>query len=103
MLVDRGGLWYKVLVVRYGEEDGGRSGSSWWKEVVKIRDGTVGGDDGWFTSCVGDDADTLFWHDRWCGDVPFRVRFGRLFDLALNKSITVKEMFDHGWGDEGEA
>jgi len=42
MLVDRGGLWYKVLVVRYGEEDGGRSGSSWWKEVVKIRDGTVG-------------------------------------------------------------
>jgi len=31
-------------VVRYGEEvgmleDGGQSGSSWWREVVKIRDG----------------------------------------------------------------
>jgi len=52
---------------------------------------------------VGDGANTLFWHDQWCGDVPFRVCFGRLFDLALNKSITVKEMFDQRWGDEGEA
>lgn len=34
MLVDRGGFWYRVLVVRYGEEAGrlevgGRSTSSW--------------------------------------------------------------------------
>jgi hypothetical protein len=107
MLVDREGLWYRVLVARYGEEDGrledgGRSGSLWWKEVVKIRDGTVGGGEGWFSSCVarrvGDGEDTLFWHDRWCDDIPLKVRFGRLFDLALNKSITVKDMFEHGWG-----
>jgi len=35
---------YRVLAARYGEvderlEDGGRNGSNWWKEVVKIRDG----------------------------------------------------------------
>jgi len=41
---------------------------------------------------------TLFWPDRWCGDVPFRARFGRLLDLALNKSMTVKDMFTLGWG-----
>jgi len=38
MLVDRGGLWYRVLVARYGElggrlEVGGQSVSCWWREV----------------------------------------------------------------------
>jgi hypothetical protein len=110
MLVDRDGLWYRVLAARYGEEDGrlevgGRSGSTWWAEVVKIRDGIRGSDSGWFwesvVRCVGDGEATLFWHDRWCGDVALRERFSRLFDLALNKSITVKDMFSLGWG-EGE-
>ncbi|MCI63048.1 receptor-like kinase, partial [Trifolium medium] len=44
MLVDKTGLWYRVLVARYGDEAGrvmdrGRRGSSWWKEIVRIRDG----------------------------------------------------------------
>jgi hypothetical protein len=30
-------------VARYGEKDGGWSGSVWWKEVVKIRDVVGGG------------------------------------------------------------
>ncbi|MCI12548.1 hypothetical protein A2U01_0033653, partial [Trifolium medium] len=47
MLVDRGGLWFRVSAVRYGVEggrlkEGGRNGSSWWREVAKICDG-VGG------------------------------------------------------------
>jgi len=66
-----------------------------------------GGGNGWFDGCVvrrvGDGAYTLFWHDRWCGDVPFRARFSMLYDLALNKSIIVKDMFDFGWGVRGEA
>ena len=45
----------------------------------------------------------MFWHDRWCGDISLKLRFGRLFDLALNKSITVKDMFEHGWGEEDDA
>ena len=94
MLVDRDGLWYRVLVARYGEkngrlEDGGHSGYMSWSEVVKIRDGIAGGDNEWFSECVvwrvGDGEATLFWHDRWCGDVAFRERFSRLFDLAVNK------------------
>ncbi|XP_039686992.1 uncharacterized protein [Medicago truncatula] len=111
LLVDRRGLWYQVLVARYGVrdgrlEDGGRSGSIWWMEVRRIRDGISGGGDGWFEGCVvrrvGDGEGTLFWHDRWCGDVPFPIRFSRLFGLALNKSITVKDMFSLGWGTTGD-
>ena len=59
---------------------------------MKIRDGIGGGDNGWFPESVvqrvGDGESTLFWHDRWCGAVALRDRFSRLFDLALNKSIT---------------
>ncbi|PNX90647.1 DNA-directed RNA polymerase, partial [Trifolium pratense] len=87
MLVDSGGLWFRVLAARYGVErgrlrDGGRRGSLWWREIVRIRegDGEQGG--------------------RWFGE---HVRFGRLFELASNKSCTVAEMFALGWGADGEA
>ncbi|MCI37525.1 hypothetical protein A2U01_0058749 [Trifolium medium] len=44
MLVDRGELWFRVLATRYVVERGclragGRSVSSWWREIVRIRDG----------------------------------------------------------------
>ena len=69
MLVDRGGLWCRILVATYGEEDGrlevgGQSVSIWWREIAKIRDdiGVDGG--GWFADRVvrrvGDGSDTLF-------------------------------------------
>ena len=110
LLVDREGLWRKVLVARYGVEDGrledgGRSCSSWWREIVRIRDG-VGGGERWFAECVrrraGDGSETLFWRDCWYDDVPFCDRFSRLFDLAENKDITVRDMFSMGWEDGGE-
>jgi len=105
MLVDKGGFLFRVLVARYGEvggrlEVGGRSCSSWWREVVmiKVGVGSVGG--GWFDECVsrkvGDGVDTLFWYDRWLGAVPLCVHFRRLFDLAENKSITVANLFSLG-------
>lgn len=78
LLVDRGGLWYRELVDRYGEEVGrlaveGRSGSLWWREVAKICDG-VGVDGGrWFEDSikrrVGNGVDTFFldrYMVRWC-------------------------------------
>jgi len=53
MLVDRGGFWYRVMVVRYGKEAwrlevGGRSGSYWWREIAKIKDGICDANGGWF-------------------------------------------------------
>jgi len=69
LLEDRGCFWYRVLVARYGEEagrleDGGRRGSSWWREIVKIRDGDGGDEGGWFGARVsrvlGDGKNTFF-------------------------------------------
>ncbi|XP_024640828.1 uncharacterized protein [Medicago truncatula] len=112
LLLERDALWRKVLVARYGVEDGsledgGRSCSSWWREIVRIRDGIGEGGEGWFGSCVrrrvGDGADTDFWRDCWCGDVPLCVRFRRLFDLTVHKSISVRNMFLLGVDVGGEA
>jgi len=108
MLVDRGGFWYRVLAARYGEEAGklevgGRSGSFWWREVAKIRDGVGDEGDGWVSEMVsrkvGDGADTFFWFNRWLGDVPFCQHFRRLFDLAENKLSSVATMFSLGLGE----
>ncbi|XP_024628764.2 uncharacterized protein [Medicago truncatula] len=102
MLVDRVGLWYSVLVARYGKvggrlELGGRSCSSWWREVGRIRDGDGGVGGSWFGDSVrrkvGDGTDTLFWQHWWCGRAPLRELFPRLFDLAMNKDISVANMF----------
>ncbi|MCI58641.1 cysteine-rich receptor-like protein kinase, partial [Trifolium medium] len=76
-------MWYRVLVARYGEmagrlADGGRSGSVWWREVAKIRDGENVFGGGWFADSierrVGNGADTFFWTDPWLGGVPLSVR-----------------------------
>ncbi|CAJ2657308.1 unnamed protein product [Trifolium pratense] len=53
MLVDREGLWFRVLAARYGIEggrlrDGGRRGSSWWREIARIRDGGSETGGSWF-------------------------------------------------------
>ncbi|CAJ2637778.1 unnamed protein product [Trifolium pratense] len=80
MLVDREGLWFRVLADRYGVEDGrlcegGQRGSVWWREIVRIREGEgeLGG--------------------RWFGEHVLR----------RTKSRSVAEMFALGWGADGEA
>jgi hypothetical protein len=66
--VDRGVLWFRVLAARYEVERGimrdeGRRGSSWWREIVGIRDGVGGIGCGWFGEYVskkaGDESDTF--------------------------------------------
>ena len=111
MLVDREGLWFRVLAARYGVEggrlrDGGRRGSSWWREIARIREGgDLGGR--WFgahvSRRVGDGSDTFFWTDPWVDEIPLCERYGRLFDLAETRWCTVAEMFSLGWGAEGDA
>ncbi|GAU30108.1 hypothetical protein TSUD_295890 [Trifolium subterraneum] len=82
-------------------------GSPWWREIARIRDGGGEADGGWFgghiSRQVGDGSDTFFWTDPWVGGTPLSERFGRLFDLAVNKSVFVADMFQAGWGVGGEA
>ncbi|GAU48891.1 hypothetical protein TSUD_98820 [Trifolium subterraneum] len=111
MLVDIEGLWFRVLVARYGVErgrlrDGGRRGFAWWREIERIREGgELGGT--WFGEHVskkaGDVSDTFFWTDPWVEGIPLCEWFARLFDLTGNKLLMVAEMFSLGWGTDGEA
>ncbi|GAU29502.1 hypothetical protein TSUD_115240 [Trifolium subterraneum] len=112
MLVDMEGLWFRVLAARYRVERGhlcarGMRGSLWWRDIVRIRDGGGGIGGGWFGECitkkVGDGVETFFWTDPWVVGNPLCERFGRLFDLAENKSESVAEMFSLGWGADGDA
>ena len=85
---------------------GGRSGSFWWREMAKIRDGLGGFDGGWFQDYVswkvGDRVDTFFWHDPWLGGVPSGVRFRRLFEIAVDKSCFVSHMSTLWWEEGGD-
>ncbi|GAU37579.1 hypothetical protein TSUD_213200 [Trifolium subterraneum] len=104
---------YRVLAARYGEEvgrlrEGGRTGSAWWREIVRIRDEESDvGERGWFAASierrVGNGVDTFFWTDPWLGGVPLSVKYRRLFDLSLNKHRTVAEMRELGWAGGGAA
>ena len=52
---------------------------------------------------VGDEWNTLFWYDRWIGDILLRLKFPRLFDLAMEKDCLVRDMESRGWGVDGRA
>jgi hypothetical protein len=50
-------MWSRVLAVRYGVErgrprDGGRRGSAWCREIVRIQDGVRGIGGGRFRECL---------------------------------------------------
>jgi hypothetical protein len=101
LLIDRDSLWYRVLSARYGVEDGrvcdgGRAASTWWQVISAMRS------EEWFRANVchslGDGTHTLFWTDEWLEGVLFSVRFNRLYELAVVKSVSVSDMHLLGWG-----
>ena len=99
MLVDKEGLWYRVLKARYGEE-GGRHGSLWWRMLCNIRRGVGMGVASWFEDythrVVGDVRNTYFWTDNWVVRIPLRIKFCRLFDLVVHCECSVEEMTSLG-------
>ena len=112
MLVDKEGLWYRVLKSRYGEvgrrlKEGGRCGSSWWRTLYHIRSGVGEGVGRWFEEntrrVVGDAHNTLFWFDNWVVERPLSLKFPRLFHLPVNKDCSVEEMTNLGWEVGGRA
>lgn len=88
------------------KEVGGRSVSSWWRDLGRILEGDGESGGGWFDHSVirkvGDGAETFFWSHRWIGGILLSVRFRRLFDLAENKTITVANFFSLGLARQGE-
>jgi len=61
----------------------------------------------WFSDhvsrSVGNGRNTLFWVDVWIGGVALSVRFSKLYDFSLEMEISVSDMFQLGWGVDGEA
>ncbi|GAU46642.1 hypothetical protein TSUD_246690 [Trifolium subterraneum] len=111
-LEERDSLWSLVLKAKYGQEGGWvcfaeRVGSVWWRNVNSVRVGGGVRDNRWLVDniCrrVGNDRDTLFWLDPWLEECPLQRSFCRLYDLAENKSVSVADMFEAGWGIGGEA
>ena len=85
----------------------GGDNSVWWRMMCGIRNGAGLGLGSWFEDnvcrVVGGGVDTYFWFDNWVGGAPLRVQFPRLFDLAENRGVTVREMASRGRGVGGGA
>ncbi|GAU41975.1 hypothetical protein TSUD_306810 [Trifolium subterraneum] len=99
-------LWVQVLAAKYGMKDGqvdlgGIRASNWWNNINSIRFGTEGGAGSWFVDNVvkrlGDGEKTLFWKDKWVDGISLKSQFGRLFDLSLDREVTVADMCRRGW------
>jgi len=106
VMADTHSLWYRVLPARYGVEGGrlmggGRDASLWWRDICAL------GREEWFSDhvsrAVGNGRNTRFWVDGWLGGVAFSVRFSRLYDLSLDREVSVSDMFQGEWGIDGEA
>ncbi|GAU42798.1 hypothetical protein TSUD_34420 [Trifolium subterraneum] len=80
---------------------GGIRASYWWKDINSIRFETDGGAESWLVDNVvkqlGDEEKTLFWKDKWVDGILLKSQFGRLFDLSLDKEVTVADMCTCRW------
>ncbi|XP_024640546.1 uncharacterized protein [Medicago truncatula] len=110
LLIDKEGLWYRVLKARYGKvggriQEGGREASGWWSMLCKVRDGVGSGVGNWFDVNVrrevGNGSSTFFWTDKWLGGVPLKIQFSRLYDLSVHKECSVADIERWRWVEGG--
>lgn len=80
---------------------GGRAVSAWWRVIAALRREL------WFRNhvcrVVGDGKQTYFWSNVWLGGVSLKDRFRRLFEVAVDKWVSVFDLCQLGWGENGEA
>ncbi|KAL4352748.1 hypothetical protein GQ457_06G007230 [Hibiscus cannabinus] len=100
---EHGALWRKLIQAKYccGKRrwamkvDKLRTMSTVWRGIVKNWSQTevvkwLNNDS--FKWLVGDGKCILFWEDVWCCEVSLRVKFTRLYRLALRKGAVVAEL-----------
>jgi len=60
-----------------------------------VREGLGEGVGKWFEDNIrrimGDGRDALFWHDIWVGEIPLKIKFPCLYELAEDKEWSVAE------------
>ena len=52
-----------------------------------------------FSVVVGDESCTLFWHDKWTGDVPLKNLYPQLFLCSTNKETCISDVLSLSVGD----
>ncbi|GAU39629.1 hypothetical protein TSUD_397170 [Trifolium subterraneum] len=110
-LAEGDSLWCQLLQAKYGQDSAGRVrfsegvGSSWWRALNIVRSGRGLIDPRWLSDNIvrkiGDGRSTAFWVDSWLEVGPLARAFGRLYDLADNKNISVADMLEAGWALNG--
>nr|GEW46459.1 RNA-directed DNA polymerase, eukaryota, reverse transcriptase zinc-binding domain protein [Tanacetum cinerariifolium] len=92
------GLWLNVIKAIYGNKESldhfssSHHGCLVWSGILKAIDKlkTKGVDLHNFCKLVVSNGNTIkFWHDKWYGDVCFKDKFHRCFNLELQKDILV--------------
>ncbi|GKV28721.1 hypothetical protein SLEP1_g37737 [Rubroshorea leprosula] len=98
LVVEKDALWNKVVEAKYGVhrrrdwvgKEVKSNCSSWWKALWNL-DKDLRTKEGWvhkgMVKTMGEGNDTLFWHEKWCGDMSFKEKFNRLFRLAEHKDV----------------
>lgn len=66
--------------------------SRWWKDLVSL---SKGDEEDWFNELerrVGNGSSTSFWKVAWRGEVPFMIKYHRLFSISINQEATVQDL-----------
>ena len=94
------GLWWRVLNDKYGGVDvlgSERSflkGSNWWVDIGRVASGE--GEGRWFEvgigKKIGSGCSVSFWEDKWVGEVTFKEKFQRLYEMSNQKGMMVAEL-----------
>jgi hypothetical protein len=98
------GIWKEVLAAKYGDfilhnvvwqnRSILRHASNWWKDICELNECVEAKN--WvvesISRCLGNGSQTSFWNDNWCGGEPLNIKFPRLFSLATNKDVSIRDM-----------
>lgn len=97
-----GGLWRKVVAVKYGSREDwnpivprGSYGWSPWRGIMTQLDSFKAG----LAFEVGDGGRVRFWIDAWCGERPLREVYLDIFAMAVDSNAVVASYLSV-WGEE---
>jgi hypothetical protein len=94
-------LWFIVFAAKYGMRV-----VRWIVVIVELLVGcktliALGvGVERWFNNIlkmIGDGERILFWKDNWVDGILLKSQFGRLFDLCLDKEVSMADICRLGW------
>ncbi|GJW25890.1 RNA-directed DNA polymerase, eukaryota [Tanacetum coccineum] len=91
------GLWVNVIKAIHGNDGSlntvtSNHGYSVWSGIIQASDKLKSKGIDLFSFCklvVGNGHSIKFWQDKWYGEVPFKDKFKRCFNLELQKDISV--------------